>query len=252
MAKPTLLELVQDILSDADSDEVNSVTATVEADQAARVIRDSFRNLVDIHDIQHHQQLKQLTATGASTPTTMTRPEGFHSIEWIQYDKKLTAGGDARYGYVNWMEPDRFIEMTSSRTASDSTVTAVALASGYNLLVVNDQAPTYYTTLDGYENLIFDSYDSALETNLQQSKSLAFGIVKPTLALTDTATIDLPENLITLLRNDARATFFELYKGGVPQLMDRKRRQSETRAQRKKHITENQRPTNTGPYYGRK
>ena len=172
MSKPTLLSLVQDILSDADGDEVNSISDTIEADQCARVIRDTFRNIVDVHDIKYHEGLKQLDATSSSTPAQMTRPEGLHSVEWVKYDMRVSAGGDPRYQEVSYMEPERFIQTTASRTESDSTVTAMTLTSNFQVLIMNDRAPTFYTFLEGYDNFIFDAYDSDLETNLQQSKTL--------------------------------------------------------------------------------
>ena len=252
MAKPTLLNLVQDILSDADGDEVNSVSATLESSQCAIIVRDSFRNIVDTHDIKYHEQLVQLTATSATTPCQMERPAALHSIEWIKYDKRITAGATAKFDYVIWMAPSDFIDMTNRRNDGDTDTETMTLASGHILKIKNDIAPTYFTTLEGYENFTFDAYDATLETNLQTSKTLVYGVIKPDLTISDTATINLPEHLITLLRNESRAYFFDIFKGGVTKEIDRRRRQSETRAQRKKHITKNQRETQTGPYYGRK
>ena len=45
--KLTLLEMVQDILSSMDSDEVNSITDSTEALQVARIIRDSYIEITD-------------------------------------------------------------------------------------------------------------------------------------------------------------------------------------------------------------
>ncbi len=248
----TLLDIVQDILSDADGDEINSISDTVEGDQCARVVRDTFRNIVDIHDITYHEHLKQLNASGVTTPTIMNRPAGLHSVEWVKYDKRTSVSGDPNYRYVDYLEPDDFIELCSRRTSSDSDVETMTLDSNYALLIKNDKAPEYYTFLQGYDDFIFDSYDSSLETNLQASKSLVYGTTKPTLSLTDDAVIDLPEHLMTLLRNDSRAFYFDLYKDGVTREIDKRKRMSHVRAQRKRHITKNQRPNQTGPDYGRK
>ena len=54
MAKETLIDIVQDILSDADSDDVSSISDTVEADQCARVVRDVFNQIVADHDFNIH------------------------------------------------------------------------------------------------------------------------------------------------------------------------------------------------------
>ena len=177
MAKPTLLEFVQDILSDADGDDVNAITDTVESDQCARVVRDCFDQIVDLHDFEHTKTLKQLAATSASTPNVMTRPEGFHTLEWIRYDKRILAGDQQNFELVYYMEVDRFIASASSLSTDDSTVDGVTLSTGHVLPVSNDKAPTYFTVMDqGSDEIVFDSYNSALETNLQASKSLAYGI----------------------------------------------------------------------------
>jgi len=254
MAKETLLDIVQDLLSESDGDEVNSITDTIESDQAARVVRDTFRQIVDGHDLAHHETVKRLDATGASTPNQMTRPEGFYAIEWIKYDKRTTAGGDPKTEDVTYLDPTRFLEICSSRTESDTNVTAVALASStFEILVRTDKAPTYWTILEGYDTIVFDAYDSSLETNLQQSKVVALGKQKPTLALADASEPDLPKHLFRLLKTEARAMYFDLYKDGITSEIDRTRRRAEVRAQRHRHITKNL--TNhkrTGPNYGRK
>jgi hypothetical protein len=123
--------------------------------------------------------------------------------------------------------------------------------SGHIIIVKNDVAPTYYTVLDGYDDLVFDSYDKALETNLQNSKSLAYGTLKPTLTLADATVPNLPQHLMVLLRREARAMYFDLYKDGLTSEVDRTRRRAEVRAQRQRRMikdTDNQ----TGPNYGRK
>ena len=251
MAKPTLIDVVQDILSDSDGDEVNNISDTIESLQCARIIRDSFRNIVDVHDLSAHKEFDQLTATSSTTPTQMNRPAGLFDIEVLQYDKRLLAANDPAFQDVLWMSPIDFIKLTGARTLSDSNTVSVSLTSGVGYLVKNDQAPTYYTQLEGYDEFHFDSYDVDLETNLQASKTLVYGMMKPTLGLTNTAVIDLPEHLFTLLVNDARAFFFDLYKDGVTKEINKRQRQSETRAQRLRHISKAV-ANKTGPNYGRK
>lgn len=253
MAKTTLLEMVQDILSDADGDEVNSITDTIEAEQCARIIRDVHNDVVDGQDLDSVKTLKELDATSSSTPNVMTRPEGFHTIEWVKYNKKPTAGGAQEYEYVTYKTPSDFLDIIQNRSTDDSNVDEITLSSGVPIPVVNDAAPTYFTVMDeGEDELVFDSYDSALETNLQQSKSLAFGVQKPTLTLADSSTLSLPKHLETLVKRTARAVYFDLMKDGVTSEIDRTRRRAEVRAQRFRHIGKNTDNDNTGPNYGRK
>jgi hypothetical protein len=251
MAQITLLDIVQDILSDADGDEVNSISATVESIQCANVVRDSFRAIIDIHDIKHHDKTIQLDATGTASPTTMTRPESLSAIQWIKYDKRATAGGAASYSDITWLSPKDFLDLTEGRSTGNSDVEQVTLSSNHIIKIKNDTDPTYWTQLEGFDDIVFDAYNKVIESNLQASKSLAYGTVEPTLALTDTAVIDLPSNLVNLIRTDAKAYFFDLFKGGATREIDRRRRNSEVRANRKRWLNKNE-GRNTGPDYGRK
>lgn len=252
MAKKTLLEMVQNILSDADSDDVNSIDDTVEADQCARIIRDVFDQIVDLHDFEHIKTLKQLTATSSTTPNVMTRPEGFHTIEFVKYDKRTSASDPQKFEYIHYKEPDAFLELVHSRDTDESTVTAVTLSTGLILPIRNDVGPTIYTIMDsGSDELVFDSYDSDVDANLQASKSLAYGIQKPSLTLSDSSTMELPRHLETLVEREARAMFFDLYKDGITSEIDRTRRRAEVRAQRMRNIIKNTDNDNR-PDYGRK
>lgn len=200
-----------------------------------------------------HETLTQLNATGASTPCEMTRPEGFHSIEMIYYDVKTDASGDPKFQEVSFRDPTSFLEMTMQRTASDSDVETQSLDnSTYSIQIKNDKAPSFWTILEGYDEIIFDSYDSALETNLQTSKTLVKGVQRPTLALTDAAVPDLPLNMMQLLKNRVRSFYFDVYLDGAPPAVRRRESHSEVRAQRKKYITKQLQQKRTGPHQGRK
>ena len=55
--KKTLLELVQSILSDMDSEPVNSISDSIEAEQIASVIEDTYFNFISAREIPEHRQL---------------------------------------------------------------------------------------------------------------------------------------------------------------------------------------------------
>lgn len=253
MAKDTLLEIVQDIMSDGDSDEINSIGDTVESEQVANIVKQEFLMIADQFDLSHHKTIKKLDATGASTPAMMTRPEGFYDFEWVKYDKRTTAGGDPDFQTVLWMEPGPFVEMMAQLNASDTNVGTMSVNT-ITLNHYNDRAPTYYTFLDGYDNIVFDAYNSSLETNLQNSKTLVYGTQRPTLTIADATVPDLPQNLMQLLRNRSRSMYFDLFKDGVTKEIDKRQRNSEVRAQRMRHIAERNRRKDQRrtPDYGRK
>ena len=56
MPKLTLLDMTQDILSDIDSDEVNSISDTPDSLQVAGIIKSSFYDMIDIKELQIRPQ----------------------------------------------------------------------------------------------------------------------------------------------------------------------------------------------------
>lgn len=232
---------------------MNSINDTVESEQVARIVQSEFYMIADEFDIKHHDTLRKLEATDASTPTLMTRPEGFHGIEWIKYSQLTTFLGDQNYQTVCYMEPLKFLEYVSGRTVSDTNVEEMTLPDSTHIIPIrNDKNPQYWTILEGYDTIVFDSYDNTLDANLQQSKSLARGTQHPTLTIADASVPDLPESQMVLLRNRSRAMYFDLFKDGVTKEIDKRQRNSEVRAQRKKYITRKIQERRTGLDYGRK
>ena len=74
--RTTLLSMVQSILSDMDSEDVNSISDTVEAQQIASVIQDTYFNLISAREIPEHKQMLQLTSLSDSQkPTHFSIPK---------------------------------------------------------------------------------------------------------------------------------------------------------------------------------
>jgi hypothetical protein len=69
--KKTLLEMTQDILNDMDSDEVNSISDTVEAQQVANIIKTCYNEMISNRDWPHLRKLVQLDSLQTlRSPTT--------------------------------------------------------------------------------------------------------------------------------------------------------------------------------------
>lgn len=86
MATKTLLELTQDILSGLDSDEVNSISDTVESMQVATIIKNKYYDILTRSNLPPVNQLFQLNPSNdSSLPVLMYVPTGVGKIEWIKY-----------------------------------------------------------------------------------------------------------------------------------------------------------------------
>jgi hypothetical protein len=255
MAKRTLLEMTQDILSALDSDEVNSINDTVEATQVATIIRRSYDDIVSHLNLPEHYELFQLTASGTpDKPTLMTRPETIDNILWIQYNKIRDDEDDPRIDPVFFLEPEEFLRRNYSLNPSEDNIGSFTHVIGSNTFTFNfysDRAPETYTTWDDH-TLIFDGYDSEVDTTLQGSKTVCYGQKQSTFTFTDSFTPDLDAQHFSLLFNTALATAFAELKQTENNNAERKARRALISTQKTKKAILKQPYIASLPNYGRK
>lgn len=205
----TLLEIVQQILSDMDGDEVNSISDTEESEQVARHVVRTFENLVSNREWLHNRELISLTPfADTDFPTHFTVPVNVTKLELINYDKIKSGETRKQYQKVEWKEPDEFLNILNKRDSSASNVQTVTDSSGSLLFILNDTAPNYYTSFND-SDIVMDSFDSEVDTTLQASKVQAMGFILPSLSLVDDAEPDLPQEALSLLieESTSRAQF---------------------------------------------
>lgn len=201
----TLLEIVQDILSDMDGDEVNSINDTTEAEQVARIVRQVYRNIVSNTTWAHTLRTVGVTPFSDSNyPTHATLDEDVKELVSINYNK--VKSGDTRLLYkpVEYKTPDQFLMKINGRNSDSSTVDTITDPSGIQLLILNDVAPSWYTSFDD-DTLVFDSYDSDVDTTLQASKMQVLAYVVPEFTLSDSFVPDLPSDAFSYLQEESTA-----------------------------------------------
>lgn len=205
--KMTLLEIVQDILNDLDSDEVNSIDDTTESQQIAQIVKSTYFAILSARDWPHTKRLVQVNPSGNPLiPTHMYLQDEIKRVAFINYDKaKVSDGERRRIEEVKFIEPDDFLRLCNTR---DNTLpeytTVVDPVSGILITVKNDIGPTYYTSFDD-KSLVFDSYDSALDDTLQQHKVQVYAYVLPTWVHEDDAYPFLPDDAFTFLLEEAKS-----------------------------------------------
>ena len=159
MAKLTVLQYVQDILNDLDSDEVNSINDTLEATQIAQIVQTTFFEIITEGDWPHLRQLMQLDSSADATkPNYMKMPENVQRLEQVQYNKRLTTDTKDKYEEVKYKTPEQFLELTRTRNSSDADVTTVTDFTNVVLYILNDTPPLYWTSFDD-EYVVFDAYE---------------------------------------------------------------------------------------------
>ena len=208
----TLLEMTQDILSDMDSDEVNSINDSVESLQVAQIIKTTYYNIIDGRDYDFLYELFQLDASGTSSrPTHMKLPENIIDLKYIKYNCKTLTDTKDKYLKIKYLMPEDFMEVVDKRDSSKSNVTVVTDPTGISINVMNDKAPEYFTSFDD-ENLVFDSYDSEVDTTLQNNKTQCHGKRSVAFTLLDSFTPDLPVQMFSYLLAEAKSTAFVTLK----------------------------------------
>ena len=245
----TLLDIVQDIMSDMDSDEINSISDTAESLQVAQIVKTTYYNIIDGKDFPWMYELFQLNTSGTtSRPTHMSLPEDIIDLKWIKYNNKKSTDTKNKLEKVIYKTPEDFINIVDSRDSSSSNISVITDPSDITINIYTDRGPMYFTSFDD-ETLVFDAYDSAKETNLTNSNTQVYGKRSVTFTLSDSFTPDLPVQMFSYLLNEAKSTAFLTLK----QMANQKAEQQSV-SQRRRMSQEAWKITNGITYgnYGRK
>ena len=229
MAKMNLLAMTQDILSDMDSDEVNSINDSVEALQVAQIIKTTYYNIVDGKDYAFLYELFQMDTGGTtSRPTHMELPDDVIDLKWIKYNCHKAATDKNLFNKIEYKTPEDFMYLVDQRDSKDSNVKVVTDSTGISINVLTNKAPICFTSFDD-ETLVFDAYLSTVESALQNSKTQCWGKRSIAFTLEDTFTPDLPVQMFTYLLNEAKSAAFLTLK----QMANQKAEQISTKQRRR-------------------
>lgn len=226
--KKTLLELVQDILSDSDTDEVNSIDDTVESQQVAQIVRTCYEEMMSNRNWPHTRKLVQLDGlSDSSKPNYLKLPDNLKELEVVRYETQRVDQTQTILTDLKYKDPDAFLRYVSSRNSDNDNVTTVIDFSGSKLLIINDLAPTYWTSFDD-THIVCDSWNSAIDDTLKKSKSQCLAYLTPTWSHVDEFVPDLPVDAFSALQEEAKSTAFLVLK----QMNNQKAEQKAQRQQR--------------------
>lgn len=243
--KKTLLEMVSSILSDMDSEAVNSIGDSVEAQQIASVIEDTYFNIIAARDIPEHRQLLKLTSLSSTVrPTHFQYPTNTRDIVSLSYN--IDTSGGVNYQEIYFVEPLDFLDRMPAVNAG-TTLVVPDVNSSTSLIVFTDRMPTYYTSFDDL-HIVMNAYDVTVENTLQASKTRAYGTVYPTFTIADSFTPDLDDTMMPYLLAEAKSTCFSLFKSGSDPKIEQAARRLKSFVQNDMYRTK--RP-NVRNHYGR-
>jgi hypothetical protein len=239
----TLLSMVQSILSDMDSEDVNSISESVEAQQVASVIQDTYFNIISAREIPEHKQMLQLTSlSNNQKPTHFRYPNNTKEIEKLFYNTAYTG---STYTEVYFLEPIDFLNRVDESATNTQQVQTVA--GNVPVFIMTDRMPKYYTSFDD-DNIIMDAYDVSVEAILQQSKTRAYGTIYPSFQIDDNFEPDLDDTMLPYLLAEAKSTCFSMFKSGSDPKVEQAARRLKSYVQNDMYKTKRE---NKRPHYGR-
>lgn len=249
MAKQTLLDITQEILSDMNSDAINSISDTTEAGQVVQIIHRTFINLYNDRKWPHNFQLMKIDSlSDNSRPTHMKLPENVIEIDWVKYRISDLESDPLRYRTIEYLEPKAFVDYVMQRDSTKDYAETVIDIHGVPLIIYNNVQPCFYTSFDD-EHIVLDSYDSAVDSTIQQSKIQVYGDVEPVFLFEDDFVPDVPAKAFPYFVSESKSTCFLKIKEVFSQ------KDEQTSVRQKSWLSRNKRRSNNGiryPHFGRK
>lgn len=241
--------MVQNILSAMDSDNINSIGDTVESNQVALIIKETFYEQFDSWNVPSFQNMIQLVAgNNTANPTVMSLPSNVKKILWIKYNWHASSSYDFRD--VTYLEPATFID----QSIMCATNSGAFLSTGPNnvpLVVLNNKPPTYWTSFDN-TTIYFDSWDSTLETTVETTNVMSYGQMIPDWVQTDLFVPPLDFNYFPLLLAESKSVCFDHLKQAPNQKEEQRSRRQQTSIQNDRWRAKQREYQANEPDYGRK
>lgn len=191
---------------------VSTIDDAIESQQVAKIAEDIFYEVVnDIFSNHLSVNIIELESLAdSSKPNYLKIPANVTNIHEskIRYNKyNGVSGSTVNYKEVKYLHPQDFLCYMESRSTLQSNTQVITDFSGIDFVIKTNKHPDYCTSFD-QEYLVFDSYNSSVDSTLQQSKSQAVVSLQRTFSIDDNYEIDLPEwfhpTYLALVRSRAR------------------------------------------------
>lgn len=212
--RKTLLEIVQDTLTLMESEPVNSLSDSIEAEDVASICEATYYDTLVYHEVPDHAGLIKLEALSDNTfPTHFKYPASANRIEKVWYD--VSTDESREYSPVYWCDPLEFLQYTDKR--SSDFVDVLDKTQQTNLRIGTDAPPTKYTSFDN-KYIVMDSYKSTVDASLRESKVRAYGNKYPDFnRFDDTYYPELPDVLFPYYIAECKSRALDAFKGGTTQ-----------------------------------
>lgn len=246
-ARKTLLEIVQDIMSSLDSDNVNGISDTVEAIQVVDIIEETYYEFLTRSEMDYHLRLEQLESVGdTAQPTKIKIPDSFVDIKFVKYRTDTAADSNESWTELKYETPGDFLHRVQRRNDSETNVDKITTDNGVPIYIFNDRMPAFWTSFDN-QNIYFDAFDSDEETTVEESRTAVLARVQPAFVRSDTYIPDIPTQAFPYLINEAKSkAFVNLKQQANPKVEAVARRQYVNMQEKSERVDRHRRFMNYG------
>jgi hypothetical protein len=233
MAKQTLLDICQEILSDMNSDNVNSINDTVEAQQIVRIAKRTYMNMINERILPHTAGYFTLTAlVNPAKPSHVRIEDEVIRVESIKYDCRKEVADAPLPIEIEYLTPKDFSDLVMARNPAHANVQTVL--DTLPLFIINDAAPSCWTSFDD-KHIIFDSFDSNVDSTIQSSKCYAYGEREPVWSSIDAFIPDIPAKMFPYFINETKSMCFMTIKEAPHQKVEQAAVRQRSWLSREKH-----------------
>lgn len=220
----SLLDMTQRILESMESDEVSTYSETPESMTVANIIKECYFDIIGQHSPAETEGLYKLDASTDNTkPVLMMVPSNVSRVVWVKYDTGVDSPNVTDMRYVS-NEEFYYYQTSLDGSSNKSSMTVRINGKDFTFKFFTDRMPSYYTIFDD-KYVIFDSYDSSVESTLTESRSVIWAELVPTFEMDDDFIPDLDPRQFQLLLNEAKAqAFVELKQSQNPKAEQKARK----------------------------
>lgn len=216
MAKKTVLQLVQNILSSLDLDNVNSISDTEEATQVSLILERSYYALIARKQWKFMEKTMNLQSVGnALNPTKIKIPDNVNRITCLRYklflDTDNIPESPIQWKQIPYKFPCDFIDHVQRRDPNADNILTVDNDDGVEMYIQTDKAPEFWTSFDD-TFIYFDNLDRVGNSTMSGFRSSINAIVEQPWVQSDTFVPVLPQDMFTALEAEARSIAWTEFK----------------------------------------
>lgn len=229
-----------------DSDEVNSVGDTIEAQQVANIVKNCYYDILTEIELPDEYTLFSLDAsTDPGEPVVMGLPDNIENVDWIKYNKiDPSVSNYQQFERITYLPIDEFLRIVQSYVTTETNIGSFVFpieGATVDLLYYTDRAPEYYTTFDN-RKVVFNALNTDFDVTLQSSKTLCYGKKTPAFEVSDGFIPFKDSKYESLLFNMSKATAFAELKQTVHAKAEKAERRARIKTQSSKHSVEHEWP----------